>query len=137
MKKNRYRKVITAILIIIVGIAFHACKYDTLENEPCQLNIPDKVSFHADILPVLRGNCSTAGCHSGGNPTGHLNLEDSLAYGELSHAGSGYINTGNPTHSLFYSQLISVSQPMPPNGKLDDCTIEMILRWIQQGALNN
>ncbi|MBK6444999.1 MAG: hypothetical protein IPG90_00725 [Bacteroidetes bacterium] len=137
MKLYRSRKVISAGLIIIVGITFHSCKYDTFENEPCQLKIPDEVSFHADILPVLRENCSTVGCHSGGNPTGHLNLDDSLAYGELSRAGSGYINTNIPTHSLFYSQLISISQPMPPNGKLDDCTIEMILRWIKQGALNN
>lgn len=53
MKLYRSRKVISAGLIIIVGITFHSCKYDTFENEPCQLKIPDEVSFHADILPVL------------------------------------------------------------------------------------
>ncbi|MFN8144451.1 MAG: hypothetical protein U0073_08540 [Bacteroidia bacterium] len=137
MKKYRTRKLIPVILIIVTGVYFQSCYYYHLESRPCQLTEPEQVSFRTDILPVLRTNCSLSGCHSGGSPSGHLNLEDSLAYTELSRSGSGYINTTTPTHSLFYSQLISTSQPMPPTGRLDDCTVHLILKWIQQGALNN
>ncbi|HEU4717713.1 MAG TPA: c-type cytochrome domain-containing protein, partial [Bacteroidia bacterium] len=82
-------------------------------------------------------NCNTAGCHSGTSPAGGLNLEPANAYAQLTSHQGGYIDTLHPEFSLLYSQLISTTTPMPPTGKLDDCTIKLVLKWIQQKAKNN
>lgn len=60
-----------------------------------------------------------------------------MAYEQLSKEGTGYLNTDVPNHSILYTQLNSLSLPMPPEGKLDQCSIELILKWLEQGALNN
>ena len=78
-----------------------------------------------------------AGCHSGSNPKGNLNLENSESYEQLWRKKSGYIDTLNPSLSVLYASMNSSSNPMPPAGKLDNCTVELILRWIQQKAKNN
>jgi len=99
--------------------------------------VPDTVSFNNNVIPIFEANCSESGCHVGAYPAGNLNLERLNAYQELLHPGSGYINVSNPKHSILYSQLISKSTPMPPVGKLEPCEIDLILKWIVQGAKNN
>ncbi|MBK7965547.1 MAG: hypothetical protein IPK10_09795 [Bacteroidetes bacterium] len=61
-------------------------------------------------------HCSTSGCHSGSNPGGNLNLDDAQAFAQLSQPGKGYINLTKPEFSILYTQMNSVSQPMPPTG---------------------
>ena len=113
-----------------------ACTYEKIEPvKDCGL--PETVSFSADVLPILNANCSTVGCHSGNFPEGGFDLADSVAYKELTHPGSGYVDTLNPSFSILYAQMKSTSNPMPPTGKLDDCKLELILKWIQQKAKNN
>jgi hypothetical protein len=121
---------------VIIGISVCSCTYDNLENHPCA-NAPDVVTFSMDIIPILSANCSTLLCHSGSEPAANLNLEPDKAYSSLQKEGSGYINTAEPTHSVVYSQLFSISKPMPPNGKLDPCSTSLILKWLEQGAKNN
>jgi hypothetical protein len=98
---------------------------------------PDTVSFKSNILPIFRNNCSTSGCHSGSFPAGNLNLEDSLAYTQLNRISRGYVDTINPKNSVLYGSLVSVSNPMPPKGNLDTCTINLVLKWMAQKAKNN
>lgn len=128
---------ISYLVLAWCGIAFISCNNDKGDGDVCTSMLPDTLSFHADVIPIFTASCSIYACHSGSLPTGNLNLEPSQAYEELTRPGSGYVNTGNPTHSILYSMLISKTQPMPPDGKLDPCQIETILRWIEQGALNN
>ncbi len=130
------KKVQSYLTFILYGITVISCTYDNLESHPCA-NAPELVSFSMDILPILSTNCSTLLCHSGPEPVANLNLEDDKAYNSLSKEGSGYLNTTEPTHSIFYSQLFSTSKPMPPDGKLDPCTSSVILKWLEQGAKNN
>jgi hypothetical protein len=125
------------LFLIFVGISSNSCTYYNYELQPCNTVVPDSVSFSIDILPIFNTSCNNADCHSGAYPTGNLNLEDSQAYQNLSHAGSGYINVTVPKHSILYSQLVSSSTPMPPGGKLEQCQIDLILKWIEQGAKNN
>jgi len=73
----------------------------------------------------------------GAFPAGGLNLENAHAYTELSQAGSGYLNVANPKHSILYSMMNSPANTMPPDGKLQQCKIDLILKWIEQGAKNN
>lgn len=98
---------------------------------------PGIVSFHSDLLPIFNQSCSLSGCHSGTSPAGGLNLEPTQAYDQLMTPGSGYIDTINPKFSLLYAQMHSLSQPMPPSGRLDSCTIQLVLTWIEQKAKDN
>jgi hypothetical protein len=99
--------------------------------------LPDQVSYKNNIQPLFNAHCIDSGCHSGATPGGHLNLESSVSYAQLMKAGSGYIDTLQPNFSLLYAQMNSASNPMPKSGKLDNCTIGLVLKWIQQKAKNN
>lgn len=123
-------------------LSCYACRYDKYEQvepakEVCLPVLPDSVSFSKHIIPLLNKNCNTSGCHSGLSPEGKLNLEPAVAYSKLSKKGSGYIDTINPKNSVLYSAVVSASNPMPPTGRLDDCSIELIYKWMQQKGKNN
>lgn len=124
------------LIFMMVCLALSACTYQHADVNPCT-SIPSTVSFHTHILPIFQQQCSTSGCHSGSSPTGNLNLEDSVAFAQLMQPSKHYIDTITPTNSVLYIQMNAVSNPMPPTGRLDDCTIQTVLRWIQQGAKNN
>jgi hypothetical protein len=113
-----------------------ACTYTKWE-QPSACELSDTVSFSKEIVPVFTAYCSMSGCHSGSNPAGGLNLTASLAYQELLKSGSGYVDTVNPKYSILYATMNNPVKPMPPNGKLDECTLKMILKWIEQKAKNN
>lgn len=108
------------------------------------------VSFSADIQPILATNC--AGCHSRGGSADlsgiELTLTEDVAYEELVHQQSvqrrelAFIVAGDAGSSLFY---LKVSSDDPPVGvrmprfapPLLAGEIDLIRRWIEQGALNN
>lgn len=117
-----------ALSILILMIS---CKKGT--TEPV-CTTPATVSFSKDIQPIFNANCNTSGCHSGTKPAGNLNLERNQAYANLMDSKSGYIDTTKPENSILYVSMTSKTNPMPPNGKLDGCTTDLILKWIQQGA---
>lgn len=122
---------------ILIGItAFYSCTYEKGEVK-VECSLPTTVSFNQDILPIFNANCSTPGCHTSAANAGSLNLESSIAYSQLLASGSGYVDTITPNFSVLYSKLISSSNPMPPTGKLDDCKIKLVLKWIEQKAKNN
>ena len=125
----------------IVHIAYlfllGSCISEKAPNVKIICNPPAIVSFQQDILPIFNQSCNIGGCHSGSSPAGNLNLEPAVAYNELMASGSGYIDTIDPKFSLLYAQMNSVSNPMPPTGKLDSCTIQLVLKWIEQKAKNN
>lgn len=126
----------TALLyLFILSIGTGACTYEHLDSTACSL--PDTVSFQRDIQPIFASHCDDIVCHAGSRPAGNLNLEPTEAYRELHRPGSGYLDTLQPRISLLYAQMISVSTPMPPSGNLDDCTTDLVLKWIEQKARNN
>jgi hypothetical protein len=124
-------------LLFLICLTFSisvACKKATVE-EVC--TTPTEISYKRDIQPIFNSNCATSGCHSGTNSAGGLNLEASVSYQNLTASKSGYIDTMYPSASLLYSSMTSISNPMPPNGKLSKCTTDLILAWIKQKAKNN
>lgn len=126
------KRILFFIIISTSIVLVHSCK-----NKKKKCTTPSTVSFKNDVQPIFDANCTTSGCHSGTNPKGNLNLEATVSYAQLMNSQSGYINTSNATSSLLYSSMNSVNNPMPPNGKLDHCTLEIIKTWIEQGAKNN
>jgi hypothetical protein len=124
-------------VLLFISLIFSlcvACKKATVE-EVC--TTPTEISYKRDIQPIFNSNCATSGCHSGTNSAGGLNLDPSVSYQNLTASKSGYIDTAYPSASLLYSSMTSVSNPMPPNGKLSKCTTDLILAWIKQKAKNN
>lgn len=125
-------------MIVAVALCCQVCTYRNKEDiRPQECTEIDTVSFSKHIQPILTNNCSLAGCHRGQNPEGNFNLEASVAYGQLTKPGSGYVDTINPRISVVYSSLVSKSEPMPPTGRLDQCSIDLIEKWMKQGAKNN
>ncbi len=133
MNKIFHRIVISGLLITT------GCVYNKVEPEKqnCNSQIPAIVSFKNDIQPIFTQNCALGSCHSNSRKLANFNLEEGFAYAQLMEPGSGYIDTIQPNFSLLYASMISVSNPMPPNGKLNDCEIEIVLRWKEQKAKNN
>jgi hypothetical protein len=123
-------------LIVVLLFLMASCAYEKVEPQVACAS-PEMVSFKKDIQPIFDDHCNSAGCHSGANPSGNLNLEPALAYAQLSKKSSGYVDTLNPKHSVLYASMNSTGNPMPPNGKLDRCTLDLVLKWIQQKAKNN
>jgi hypothetical protein len=118
-------------LLLLAG-----CMNDKYEAVP-QCVLPDTVSFSNHILPLFNAHCNTAGCHSGNHPEANFNLSPESAYMQLMEPGGGYVDTINPEFSVLYSAVVSVSNPMPPTGKLEKCSTDLILKWISQNAPNN
>jgi hypothetical protein len=128
------KKYVAAIIIFL--LLSTSCTYEKVEpRSVCET--PVVVSFKNDIQPIFDVHCNTAGCHSGTNPEGNLNLEASQSYAQLWRKKSGYLDTLNPKYSVLYASMNSISNPMPPTGKLDACTLDLILKWIEQKAKNN
>ena len=140
MNKNPFYLLLGVLLFFL-----YSCRYDKYEMPtPDQKNVStcnvlqqDSVYFKKNVLPILSKNCGVSGCHAGPNPEGNFNLEAVKAYTSLLQKGSGYVDTVNPNNSVVISSLNSVSNPMPPTGRLDDCSIKLIYKWMQQKAKNN
>lgn len=106
------------------------------ENEISTNNVVENagVSFSKDIQPLLDHDCIS--CHD--------YLESSVSYKMLtthnstSVGSAQYINTDNPTESYFYLKL----KEEPPcgtsmGGQWTNDEIQLVLKWIEEGALNN
>lgn len=84
------------------------------------------VTFSASVKPIITGNCQ--GCHSGGNPSGGIDLSTYAGVQAVASSGQLY---GAVNHQSGY-------QPMPQGGnKLPFCEIRKIKLWIDAGAPNN
>ncbi len=110
--------------------------YTTNTGRKISLSLAQLYLSHIQLVKVDGSTYDITG-HSGALPTGNLNLEAGMSYAELHHPGSGYVDTLKPTFSVLYAQMISVTNPIPPTGKLDQCTLGLILGWMEQGANSN
>jgi hypothetical protein len=121
------------LMAIIIMLGISACVNDTIVY-PEDPEIPDTVtvSFNDVIIPIFDNNCIDAGCHDGSwNP----DLTASNAYNSLtSGIPKDYLNTDNPKSSILY---IKISPGESMEQFITSGERASILRWIEQGALNN
>lgn len=92
-------------------------------NTSCDSN---QFKFAANIQPIMQNHCT--GCHSGSTPPNGVSL--------TTYAGIRGVATGG----LLYGVVAHLPgfDPMPKgSGKLSDCEIAQIRKWIQAGSLNN
>ena len=118
-----------AVISVVLIYALMSCTKDSASE--CTA-----VSFQKDIWPIVATNCNLPACHTAATSNGIV-LDSAVAYTNMTKSGTGYIQVGNPSNSLLYEQMISLSQPMPPSGALDASITSKIKCWILQGAKND
>ncbi|MFN5346248.1 MAG: hypothetical protein ACK44N_12455 [Bacteroidota bacterium] len=118
-------KIVYPLLFILAVVGLSTgCYYD---NEEYLYGTCDtkNVTFSKDIKPIIDANCIN--CHNGGaidltNYSGvKAKINDSTLYKSISYSYTGANSSKN----------------MPSSGKLDDCSINKVKAWIDEGALNN
>ena len=114
------------ISIALVSL-MSGCYYDNKadlypSNTTCD---PGAVTYAGKVLSIIQSNCYS--CHGSGSAQGNVNLD---GYTNLkAYADNGKL-MGAIEHKTGYS-------PMPQGGKLSDCDIAVIQKWISEGTLNN
>jgi mono/diheme cytochrome c family protein len=83
-------------------------------------------TFSLFVFPLVKNNCQ--GCHSGSTPSGNISLTN---YDQIRTQALNGNLAGTIQHESGY-----VAMPYNQT-KLNDCKIEQILSWIEEGALDN
>lgn len=119
--------------VVICMFSLSACYYDNLEELHIGENtctVPDTSSYSLHVAPIMTASCGTSnsGCHetrtSENKNVGLANYNDVVdAIGKK--LMSAITHDGN------------ASEMPKGGGKLSDCHIETIQKWIDQGAQNN
>ncbi|TVR84642.1 MAG: hypothetical protein EA409_00515 [Saprospirales bacterium] len=117
----------TILLLPIVLLFFVSCESDNIEDLFKETGCnTENIRFSSDVLPILNTHCMS--CHNSLAQLGGVVLE---SYEEVLFWVNNERLLGSIKHLPGFS-------PMPQAGlKLDDCTIEKIEAWIQEGAPDN
>jgi uncharacterized membrane protein len=128
----KYMKRTLSILLIILVGAIAGCYYDTEEklypelSTTCDLS---NVTFASTVKPILQASCLS--CHSNSKAVssgGGVKLEN---YADVVVQVKNGKLMGTINHASGY-------QAMPQGGgKLTDCEINKLQKWIDNGILNN
>lgn len=96
--------------------------------------IPETVSFSTDIIPIFTTSCAV--CHASGSIFPGLILTPDEAYDQLLTDGTNapYVDPSYPESSSLY---VRMNSDMPPSGLVSNNKLEIILKWIEEGAENN
>lgn len=120
---------IRILSFVLVAVLMTSCTYHNEEEYfGANTNSCDTInmSFTTNILPVLENNCFA--CHNSTDRSGGITLDQ--YNGVKSAAESGRL-LGAIKHEMNFSN-------MPKSAaKLDDCTINQIEAWINQGTPDN
>jgi hypothetical protein len=125
------KNVILILALFGIFLAWQSCQYEWIEQEPPDPNdtVPQVVSFSADIIPIFERGCNAGVCHGGGVEP---DLRAENAY--LSLGDNNQIDLVTPENSVLYKK-------MATGGSMNKYTEfgepELVLKWIQQGALDN
>lgn len=107
---------------------------DTTQPRVCD---PDTVYFEQDVLPIFLSNCAMSGCHNANTAQKGVRLTD---YSSIINTGD--VRAGRPDNSEVYEKMTDPDpddrMPPPSSGvNLTQDQIDIIEKWILQGALNN
>lgn len=117
----------------VLALVMTGCYYDWIVPEQVP-DIPDdqEISFSADILPIFTTGNNCTSCHrQGATPP---DLTAASAYNQINT--SRYINRAAPEESGIYL----VPAPSSSGHRHKIYTAQqaaLILKWIEQGAINN
>jgi hypothetical protein len=139
MKKLNRSKSRYLVLAIISGFLFFmsSCYYDSVEEldpnfgQIGNCDTSGTISFSQQVNPIITTFCGSTGgsatsCHGAGSVSGiplvsHLDISSSAS-----------------DNLMDAIRQINGASPMPKGGgKLDNCRIATIQKWIDEGKLNN
>lgn len=130
LKTDKMKRSQTIIFLFLFSVAVVSCTYDFIKKaEPVNPSTP--VSFATQILPIFSTDACT-GCHKPGGQTPDYTAANAYA----SIISNNVVNTATPASSLLYT----VPNPSTSGhtwSKYTEAQAQLILLWIQQGALNN
>ena len=94
----------------------------------------DAVSFSSDVMPIFQAECIA--CH------GNFGGWDATSYQKVLGTGdhAPVVIPGDPENSLLAQKMVgtqSIGDIMPPAGLLPEDEIQVILDWIESGAVDN
>ena len=149
---------IFAILLVFAGLLSPACKHepmftspdpdpdptDTIPTDPGNTGggqgvtcNPDTVYFTNAILPLLVSNCSLSGCHDETSKAEGIVL---TSYTQVVNTVNGVRNTNwslNELMDVITEDRIDKRMPPSPRPALSQTQIDLIGKWLAQGAKNN
>ncbi len=118
---------VSLYIFIMVSLIFTSCYYDNEEElypeDTCKT---DDMSYSNDIVPILEDNCYS--CHDQANNQGGVTLE---GYSNL----KAYVDNGKLLGAIKHEPGFSEMPQDEP--QLEQCQIDKIEAWIDQGALDN
>jgi uncharacterized membrane protein len=96
---------------------------------------PDTVYFVQQVLPMFQSSCAMSGCHDAGS-----HEEDIVLDSYQTIMATGGIKVNNPTDSKIYKQMLKTGEdqmPPSPASPMTTAQLNLISKWIGQGAKNN
>jgi hypothetical protein len=104
------------ITLLMFILSIISCQHST--PNPCAF---DELHYRTDIKPIIKRNCSTAGCHNNSNTLGNFDIYDEL--NERCNNGS-------------FEKRVLVKKTMPPS-KMDTCDFIKLKTWYLGGHKPN
>lgn len=128
-------KHLTFFLAVALMLACTKDKGPFNTAEEVLLSPEDTVSYVVHVQPIFDVSCTN--CHNATHAK--LDLLPAVSYNQLLYTGfsAPYVDTSNAPQSKLYKHLTGVLSIMPPQGAIATSQQELILKWIEQGALDN
>jgi hypothetical protein len=135
----KYQSLIVLSALVLNVLFVSSCRHEPdiyIENMPdiSQICSSDTVYFQNDILSLIVSGCSASGCHN------TIDAEEGIVLVDyVSIMLFGGKNLGNPENSDIYEVLSDDDDRMPPPLASEFTSFQKvkILKWIQQGSINN
>ncbi len=106
---------------------------DTMMTDTTDICDPDIVYFDRDVLPLLRSNCAFSGCHNAASAEDGVILESYESTIETADV-EAYDLDGSKLYEVLVETREDKRMPRPPAARLTADQIQLISKWILQGA---
>ena len=140
---NKAKLIPLLTVILVVSFLMVTCKHELPDNgntggivtPPTQTGncSTDSIYFVNDIQPLINSNCATSGCHDATTRAEGVEL---TSYSKIRN----YVVPFNAAASKIYKESIKTNNdrmPPPPMPALTAGQLAKLVKWINQGALNN
>ena len=132
-------------LILLVAVFSDACRHEpwlvptdpgnpSLNESGCDA---DSVYFQNQVLPLLISNCTESGCHNSQDRQDGVSLESFQSLiSTVGHARSNDMHNNKMMRAILASNADD-RMPPPPKPALSQEQIDLLKKWLAQGAVNN
>lgn len=119
-------------------VQFQSCKHEpekvigSSQMNPVNPVTNDSICFNTQVQPLISSNCAKSGCHDDITKADGVSL---TTYSKIRNQVTPY-NTNN---SKLLKQILETGKdrmPPAPSAPLDAASIELLTKWISQGALD-